>query len=73
MQTGIPDETLFYEDAEQWVRKHMSGLTADQLEEELQTIRIMSLLDFYHAVADNYPELLDTLPKIPNILVADRH
>jgi hypothetical protein len=70
VKPGIPDADLFHEDAEEWVRKHMPYLSPEQIEEELQMIRMASLLEFYQSVVENYPELLEKLPRIPNILVA---
>jgi hypothetical protein len=70
VKPGIPEEELFQEDTEQWVRKYMPDLNEEQIDQELQIIRMMSLLDFYEGVVESYPHLLDTLPKIPKILVA---
>lgn len=70
VKPGIPEEDLFQEDTEQWLRKFMPHLSEEQIEQELQTVRMLSLLEFYESVAESYPELLEKLPKIPRILVA---
>lgn len=70
MKARIPDEDLFQEDTEQWLAKYMGDLSPRQIEEQLQMIRMVSLLGFYEAVAELHPELLDELPKIPRILVS---
>jgi hypothetical protein len=71
MKSRIPDEDLFQNDTERWLTKYMGDLSPQQIEEQLQIIRMMSLLQFYQAVAESYPELLNDLPKIPRILVSE--
>ncbi|HEX9986883.1 MAG TPA: hypothetical protein VGE45_00170 [Chloroflexia bacterium] len=65
--TPMPDEDLFEQNTEQWLRKYKPHWSDERIEEELRTIRLMSLLDFYEEAIKLYPDLKDRLPLLPPV------
>jgi hypothetical protein len=65
--TSMPDEDLFQQDTEQWLRKYMTDWDDKRIEEELRRIRLMSLVAFYESaikLLSPHPELLNKLPQV---------
>jgi hypothetical protein len=64
---SMPDEDLFQQDTEQWLRDYMTDWDDKRIEEELRRIRLMSLVAFYESAMEvlrPYPDLLKKLPKV---------
>jgi hypothetical protein len=64
---SMPDEDLFQQDPEQWLKDNLPGLDKRQIKEELSRMTLLSLVEFYESameVLEPHPDLLKKLPKV---------